>query len=449
MKKSLSLLAICLASVQANAELEVGAIRVLFLGHESEHHNSNKFYPMLAKGLGRDAIYFDYVTSVEEALGDAAYLNKFDALLLYANHGRITPGQWKNLKGYVEGGGGFVPVHCASWCFGNEPGFDQLVGGRFASHKTGTFTAKVIDPKHPAMAGVKEFEAWDETYKHRNHNKKDRQVLMVREVAEKGDNITELEPWTWVRTQGKGRVFYTASGHDERVWGQSAFHQLLKAGILWSVGDARKQSYEKFIAARAPLKYEKRGDIANYERRPEPLPYQFPLSARDSMDYTQAPVGFRLELFASEPDVINPIGLAWDERGRLWVAETVDYPNEMTPNRVGNDKIKILEDTDGDGKCDKVTVFAEGLNIPTSLTFSRGGVIVAHVPDFLFLKDTDGDDKADVREVLTTGWGTSDTHAGPSNLRYGFDNWIWGTVGYSGFRGEVGGIALAFKPYSL
>ena len=89
-------------------------IRVLFLGHESEHHNSNKFYPMLAKGLGRDAIYFDYVTTVEGALGDAAYLNKFDALLLYANHGKITPGQWKNLKGYVEGGGGFVPVHCAS-----------------------------------------------------------------------------------------------------------------------------------------------------------------------------------------------------------------------------------------------------------------------------------------------------------------------------------------------
>jgi len=415
------------------------AIRVLFLGHESEHHNSNKYYPMLAKGLGRDAIYFDYVTSVEEALGDADYLSKFDAVLLYANHGKITPQQWKNLKGYVEGGGGFVPVHCASWCFGNEPGFDQLVGGRFDSHKTGTFTAKVVDGKHPAMAGVEAFEAWDETYKHKNHNEKDRTVLMVREIAGKDDNITEPEPWTWVRTQGKGRVFYTASGHDEKVWKQAGFHQLLKAGILWSVGDARKQSYEKFIAARAPLKYEKRGDIANYEKRPEPLPYQFPLKPEDSMDYTQAPVGFRLELFASEPDIINPIGLAWDERGRLWVAETVDYPNEMTADRVGNDKIKILEDTDGDGKCDKVTVFAEGLNIPTSLTFSRGGIIVAHAPDFLFLKDTDGDDKADVREVLTTGWGIGDTHAGPSNLRYGFDNWIWGTVGYSSFNGTVGG----------
>ena len=66
---------------EANAEPEKGAVRVLFLGHESEHHNSNKFYPMLAKGLGRDAIYFDYVTTVEGALGDASYLNQFDALL--------------------------------------------------------------------------------------------------------------------------------------------------------------------------------------------------------------------------------------------------------------------------------------------------------------------------------------------------------------------------------
>src|SRR5206468_9570079 len=62
-----------------------------------------------------------------------------------------------------------------------------------------------------------------------------------------------------------------------------------------------------------------------------------------------------------------------------------------------------------------------------------------------FLKDTDGDDKADVREILFTGWGTSDTHAGPSNLRYGFDNWIWGTVGYSGFEGTVGGKHLRFS----
>ena len=422
----------------SQAKADDGPIRVLFLGHESEHHNSNLYYPMLSRALGRDAIYFDYVTSVEEALGDADYLGKFDALLLFANHGRIEPHQWKNLKDYVEGGGGFVPVHCASWCFGNEPGFDKLVGGRFKSHQGAEFAAKIVKPDHPAMKDVKEFTAWDETYFHNNHNTENRTVLMVRE-AMPGDPHTKPEPWTWVRTQGKGRVFYPASGHDQRVWSHSDFHQLIKSGILWSVGDKARKRYDNFIAKRTPLKYEKRGNIPNYERRPEPLQYQLPLSPEDSMKYTQVPVGFRMELFAAEPDVINPIYMAWDERGRLWVVETVDYPNEFKDGRKGNDRIKICEDTDGDGKADKFTVFAEGFNIPTSMTFARGGIILAHAPEFYFLKDTDGDDKADVREVLFTGWGVGDTHAGPSNLRYGFDNWIYGTVGYARFTGSLGG----------
>ena len=131
--------------------------------------------------------------------------------------------------------------------------------------------------------------------------------------------------------------------------------------------------------------------------------------------------------------------MAWDHRGRLWIAETTDYPNDMQPTGKGRDRIKICEDTDGDGRADKFTVFADKLSIPTSLAFANGGVVVHQAPDTLFLKDTDGDDKADVRKVLFTGWGTGDTHAGPSNLRYGFDNWLYGIVGYSGFSGTVGG----------
>ena len=118
--------------------------------------------------------------------------------------------------------------------------------------------------------------------------------------------------------------------------------------------------------------------------------------------------------------------MAWDERGRCWVAETSDYPHGVKPGGEGNDRIKICEDTDGDGKADKFTVFADGLNIPTSLTFANGGIIVAQPPRFLFLKDTNGDDKADVRQDIMTGWGIGDTHAGPSNLKYGLDNKIWG-----------------------
>ena len=165
-----------------------------------------------------------------------------------------------------------------------------------------------------------------------------------------------------------------------------------------------------------------------------------------SMSHIQVPPGFRLELFAQEPMIVNPINMNWDHRGRLWVIETIDYPNSVREEEgSGDDSIKILEDTNSDSKADKVTVFADKLNIPTSMVFVNGGVLVSQAPHFLFLKDTDGDDKADIREIVMTGWGVTDTHAGPSNLRYGFDNRIWGTVGYSGFNGQVGGKQYNFE----
>ncbi|MBL9080565.1 MAG: c-type cytochrome, partial [Planctomycetales bacterium] len=97
----------------------------------------------------------------------------------------------------------------------------------------------------------------------------------------------------------------------------------------------------------------------------------------------------------------------------------------------GRDRIRICEDTDGDGKADKFTVFAEGLSIPTTLAFHRGGVIVQNGTATLYLRDTDGDDRADVRKVLLTGWGAGDTHGGVSNFRYGLDNWYWAMQGYN------------------
>lgn len=444
MKRLLTLLLFFVMNLILSASQD-GPIRVLFLGqHDNELHNSDEYFPILSSALGRDAIYFDYITDVEEALGNHEYLNMFDVLLLYANHDTIAPHQWRNLKNFVEQGGGFVPIHSASWSFRNEPEFAKLVGASFKSHQSGVFTAKIKKGNHPALKDFQPFEAWDETYFHDKHNRKKRKVLMVRDAME-GDPHTKPEPWTWVRTQGKGRVFYTASGHDERVWSHPNFHQLIKGGILWAAGKTTLKNYNIFISNRASLEYEKRPNIPNYEKRPEPLPYQLPLSPEESMKYTQAPVGFSLELFASEPDVINPIYMQWDHKGRLWIAESIDYPNEIITSRKGNDRIKILEDTDGDGKSDKTTIFVDGLNIPTSFTFASGGVIVAHAPDMLFIKDTDGDDKADETRILFTGFGLQDTHAGPSNLRYGFDNWIYGTVGYSGFIGTVGGKEHNFK----
>lgn len=170
---------------------------------------------------------------------------------------------------------------------------------------------------------------------------------------------------------------------------------------------------------------------------------QNPLSPEDSQKHIQVPNGFSTTLFAAEPNIINPIAFAWDERGRLWVVQSQDYPHELA-NDVGGDRITICEDTNGDGKADKFTDFATEQSLSTGIVVVKGGVIVAQAPEMVFLEDVDGDDKMDKRTVLFDGFGTWDTHAGPSNLKYGYDNKIWGSVGYSGFENEFSGETVNF-----
>ena len=218
----------------------------------------------------------------------------------------------------------------------------------------------------------------------------------------------------------------------------------VKPKLLAAAGPVRVAAWKKFLAQREPEQREARPTIANYEKRPEPLTFQFPFNVKGSVERTQVAPDLRLVLFAGEPDIAKPIFMAWDERGRLWIAETRDYPHDVKPDGRGNDSIKICEDTDGDGRADKFTVFADHLNIPTGFTFAKGGIVVAQSPRFLFLKDTNGDDKADVRTEIMTGWGINDTHAQANNLHYGFDNWLYGAVGYSGFKGTIGGVDKQF-----
>ena len=409
-------------------------LEILLLGHESTHHHSQQLAEILSQEYFKDGINITYATDPEVLTRDD--LSLYDGLLLYANHDSITPAQEKGLLHFVKSGKGFVPLHSASWCFRNSAEVVDLIGGQFKSHEGGSFSAEIVNAEHPAMQGLEPFTTeWDETYVH-DHLSDQITVLMERV---EGDH---REPYTWVREYGKGRVFYTAFGHDERTFRNPGFLQLVKNGILWAVGEEAAGRLADFVLAEPTYEPAR---MPNYERRDPPPMYQHPLTPEESMSLIQVPVGFELELFAAEPDIINPIAMAWDERGRLWVIETVDYPNTVrdTPG-AGDDRIKICEDTDGDGRADKFTVFADSLNIPTSLVFAHGGVIVSQAPHFLFLKDTDGDDRADVREVLFDGWGTFDTHAGPSNLKYGMDNRIWGTVGYSGFKGTLGGKQMEF-----
>ena len=245
-----------------------------------------------------------------------------------------------------------------------------------------------------------------------------------------------------MRDLGRDAIYFDYA--KEKV--DAAYDLVVKSGddlsresLLSKLTPERTAAYDAFLKQREPEERKKHPQVANYEKRPEPLTLQLPMSVKGSMERTQVPADCELKLFASEPDIAKPIAFAWDERGRCWVVETRDYPHGIQENGEGQDSIKICEDTDGDGKADKFTVFADKLNLPTGIVFARKGIIVAAPPKFIYLEDTDGDDKADVRETIIDCWGIRDTHAQASNLHYGYDNWIYGCVGYSGIEGYVGG----------
>ena len=430
--KKLLFLFILITAFSASAQ-KARRLEILFLG-DNGHHRPIERVPSIMAALGDKGVNFTYTDKLEDI--NAANLNKYDALMIYANWDSIPPSVEKDLLAYVASGKGILPIHCASYCFRNSSEYVKMVGGQFWRHTMDTIETKTVQPDHEIMAGLKSFRAYDETYLH-TKLQADNNILAVREI--KADQFkdkpnTKTEPYTWTRSYGKGRVFYTAYGHDENTWQNEDFHALILRGILWAVDDAARQAH----AALKPEPFVYReANLPNYEKRPGIQYRQNPLSPEESMKHIQVPVDFNMSLFAAEPNVMHPIAFSWDERGRMYVLITKDYPNERKPTG-GSDYILICEDTDKDGKADKFTRFAEGLSIPTGMVFSNGGLVVSQAPDMLFLKDTDGDDKADVKQVLFTGFGTFDTHAGPSNLHYGFDNWLWGSVGYSGFKGVVG-----------
>ncbi len=152
-----------------------------------------------------------------------------------------------------------------------------------------------------------------------------------------------------------------------------------------------------------------------------------PLSPAEAIKKMVVPEGFAVELVAAEPDIVNPVAMTFDERGRIWITESLEYPRRDAGP--GKDRVKILEDTDGDGKADKFTVFAEGLNIPSGIAVGHGGVWVANSPDILFMQDSNGDDRADRREVVVTGFGRDDTHELPNSLTWGPDGCLYGLNG--------------------
>lgn len=444
-------------------------ISVLMMGGpQGGSHNAPARQVQLTGYMLNRGIEVQYTDRLEDLEPDV--LHRYDAWVMIDNRGAnygqsLTAEQEQSIVEFVENGGGFIPIHSASACFTGSDAYMNLVGGEFAAHNYGEMTTNFAQPSHPILSTLDPITVEDETYRHTNLND-DIDVLAYAQFPE-GDSIPEYdegrdqgEPWSWTRTQGDGRVFYTAWGHGRAPWATDGFKALIENAIRWVTknedtiaDDTTVLNDLEFIDADIPYYPPPEGSLLTPEV-PEEVGsgtswnrMQRALNPSETVRRTITPEGFDLEPFVTEADLPddargNILDAKFDARGRVWLSVTRDYPNELGQNR---DKIVVCEDTDGDGEADEFTVFADGLSIPTSMVVVDDGVVVADLDDpgesgkMVHLADTDGDGEADERTVLFSGFGNGDTHAGPNELAHGIDNWIWGQVGYSGFSGTVAG----------
>jgi len=163
--------------------------------------------------------------------------------------------------------------------------------------------------------------------------------------------------------------------------------------------------------------------------KPNPMPSAPRTPAEQTLAQMYLPEGFRAELVVAEPDLHQPVAFAWDERGRIWVAEAYSYPAKR-PADQGLDKIVIFDDRDSDGKFETRKVFAEGLNLVSGLEVGFGGVWVGAAPELLFIADRNRDDIPDgAPKVLLDGFGCQDTHECLNSFLWGPDGWLYGNQG--------------------
>ncbi|MEO6036495.1 MAG: PVC-type heme-binding CxxCH protein, partial [Verrucomicrobiota bacterium] len=377
------------------------------------------------------------------AFPSATQLENTDVLVMYAAEaGTISPEERVNLEKFLKRGGGMVVIHDAV-CGTDPQWFKTIIGGAWEHGHSkwyeGDVSLYVQDHSHPITKGLSNFDLDDEIY-YDLHLMPEAKILVSSYAPDKRNtrdgkmlpSVYEIVPQMWVyeKTLEGGapyRAFVSIPGHNHKTFELPHYRALLLRGIAW----AGKRDVDSLCDREelASLLYPEGG----------------PTAPEKSAALIKIHPDFNLNLVAAEPLIEKPISLDWDAAGRLWIAETPEYPNGLKiaahkdspekENRPARDRISILEDSNGDGLMDKKTVFFEGLELVTSLVFYKDGVIVSQAPDIYWLRDTDGDGKADKKITLFTGFGTKDTHAVISNLRWGLDGWIYATVGYS--RGDI------------
>ncbi|HUS35676.1 MAG TPA: PVC-type heme-binding CxxCH protein [Verrucomicrobiae bacterium] len=428
----------------ASADKPAAGKKIVFMIGEPEYDTKTTLPEFAKTELEPLGFTTTFVIADKEKPNDFAGLEALkDADLLFVSVRRATPTkeQMALIRAHLNAGKPLVGIRTASHAFDAKPPdenhvawatFDRdVLGAQYQNHygKAAAVEVKATPEgaRNSILAGVDvPFKSASSLYKSRNLFHTATALLNGQIEGQK-----EIEPVAWINSGYNRRVFYTSLGGQED-FKLAPFRALLRNGILWTL-DLLIAGAEKKQAA---IDQDQAGALT-------------PAEAVKSFTVVD---GLEFEQVLAEPIVAQPLQISWDERGRMWVVQYLQYPNpaglkmlsrdnfwravydkvpQPPPNHFrGLDKITIHEDTDGDGKYDTHKTFVDGLNIATSIALGRGGVWVLNPPYLLFYPDANHDDTADgPPTVHLAGFGLEDTHSVANSLRWGPDGWLYGCSG--------------------
>jgi putative membrane-bound dehydrogenase-like protein len=395
-----------------------------------------------------------------EALADA------DLLVVSVRRRAPRSDQMAIIRKYLDAGKPLVGIRTASHAFdarGKAPAghvewksFDpDVLGGHYTGHHANdrhpVITLAPSDKPHSIVRGIETpFTSEGSLYKTSPLAASARALLLGTIPSQ------PAEPVAWVNVTNSSRVFYTSLGHPAD-FENTSFRRLLQGAVLWALNReppsstngskaASAAAITPGASARATVRGSAPGTHPPFDRGQGPLP------PRAALASIKVPDDLELELVLAEPVVRQPVSISFDERGRLWVVQYLQYPFPAGLKMVsrdgvwravydkvppppprhfrGKDKITIHEDSDGDGVFDRHKTFVDGLNIATSVARGRGGAWVLNPPYLLFYPDRDNNDVPDGDpEVHLEGFGLEDTHSVVNSLRWGPDGWLYAAQG--------------------
>jgi putative membrane-bound dehydrogenase-like protein len=372
---------------------------------------------------------------------DAASLAHADVLILQrAKFESLPAAAQQAVTQFAQRGGGIVAVNAA--VAGGDVAWGKATfGGAWDAAASAKFMNRMMfsvrPDSHPIVNDAAQFDVDDDTLYDLALDEKISVLASAftpkvtragRQANANRASIYDIQPQAWTFEGAKHRAAVFLPGAPATLKHASVRTFILRA-VAWT---AKRENVDEFCA---------KADLATLR-----YPAGGPLTPLDAIKQFEMQPGFKAGLVAAEPLINKPIAVAWDARGRLWVAETPEYPNGRRPltaaawkeggvldpgnyTRPARDRICILEDTDGDGMMDRKTVFHEGLELITGFCMHRDGVIVVAQPNIVWLRDTDGDNKADKEEVVFGGFTPGDTHFVANHFIPAPDGWIYASTG--------------------